>query len=309
MTNTVNQKRFRIDPPHAPAVRDDIVPALPPIEYVPSPTFAELDLQFADLSIRELCAHRPVRCDENPVSLHQVGTGLSTYLAEMQRTPLLDPDSEYQLFRWMNYLRYRAAKFDRADEDSVRQRRRCLKAARKVRNRIVSANLRLVVSIAKKHVDAYNSLEDLISEGNLPLIRAVEIFDFERGNKFSTYATWAIRNGLNRSIPRNRRRMAFAMTGVDELLPEVVDVRSETRGTESYQSELRDAVEQMLAGLPERDRQIVAARFGLNGEDREFRFREIAESLGVSTERVRQLLSRTLRELSQRRHELSLELV
>lgn len=99
-------------------------------------------------------------------------------------------------------------------------RRRVVEA----KNRIVRANLRLVVSVARKHLRANLSLMDLISDGNITLMRAVDSFDFHKGNRFSTYATFALMKGFARSVPqmqvRQRRTMADA-----EMLATVSDQR------------------------------------------------------------------------------------
>ena len=70
-----------------------------------------------------------------------------------------------------------------------------------VKNQIVRANLRLVVSIAKRHVGPTDNFFELVSDGNMSLIRAAEKFDYARGNKFSTYASWAIMKNFARTIP------------------------------------------------------------------------------------------------------------
>ena len=163
-----------------------------------------------------------------------------------------------------------------------------------VRNQIVRANLRLVVSIAKKLVDSANSFDDLVSEGNLPLIRAVEIFDFERGTRFSTYATWAIRNGLYRSTPRNRRQRQRFVTGGDVVLSTIESTTTSEFADVMSQTGLKQAVSKLIERLDGRDRRIVLSRFGLYEDGQPRKFREIAAELNLSTERVRQLLGRSL---------------
>ena len=85
-----------------------------------------------------------------------------------------------------------------ADLDEIE---RLQEEALAVKNQIIRANLRLVVSITKRHVGPSNNFFELVSDGNMSLIRAVEKFDASRGFKFSTYATWAIMNNFIRSIP------------------------------------------------------------------------------------------------------------
>ena len=71
------------------------------------------------------------------------------------------------------------------------------------RNRIVCANLRLVVSIAKRYVRPGQNFSELVSDGNVSLMRAVRLFDYSLGNRFSTYATWAVVNNFAHSIPES----------------------------------------------------------------------------------------------------------
>ena len=87
------------------------------------------------------------------------------------------------------------------------------------KNEIVSSNLRLVVSIAKRHVGPTENFFELVSDGNMSLIRAVEKFDFARGNKFSTYASWAIMKNFARTIPGEfKQRDRFRPTSEEVFL-------------------------------------------------------------------------------------------
>ena len=85
------------------------------------------------------------------------------------------------------------------------------------KNQIVQANLRLVVSIAKRHVSASDDFFGLVSDGNMSLIRAVEKFDYARGNKFSTYASWAIMKNFARTIPDEFKHRDRFRTSHDEM--------------------------------------------------------------------------------------------
>ncbi|HSG73149.1 MAG TPA: sigma-70 family RNA polymerase sigma factor, partial [Planctomycetaceae bacterium] len=129
-----------------------------------------------------------------------------------------------------------------------------------------------------------------------------------RGTRFSTYATWAIRNALLRSRPRNRTHAYRYASGSEELLFNLEDDRNSVRLDEQYQQQLSEAVETLLDDLEARDRLILCSRFGVNKESHPYRLREIAAELGISTERVRQLLSRSLDRLRERLECLSLEL-
>ena len=101
--------------------------------------------------------------------------------------------------------------------------------ALEVKNAIVRANLRLVVAIAKKYVGSQEGLFDLVSEGNMSLLRAVEKFDYTRGNKFSTYATWAIKKNYARAYNNRVRQEARFRTSLDETLDAAAEERAPTR--------------------------------------------------------------------------------
>lgn len=281
------------------------------IEFIHSDSFQELDEIHCGVKIPALCDIQPINSSIREVNFSSVEAGLSTYLAELHKVPLLKGDEEFLIFQWMNYLKYRAGQLVSGRKRVTRKLKQevdeLLNRARQLRNFIVSANLRLVVSIAKKLVDRDNSLEDLISDGNLPLMRSVEIFDFDRGTRFSTYATWAVRNKLYRSTPRNRKQARRFRNGSDDFFPFIANENQIERSFESYHLEIQNAVKGLLSELDERDKHIVEARFGINEKDTPHRFREIAEGLDISTERVRQLLARSLEQLREHSERLAVE--
>jgi RNA polymerase primary sigma factor len=272
------------------------------IDFVDSPSFRKAS------AVREILGPEPrprlAEEDRTGASARKAPAGTPPYLAGLYEVPLLTQHEEYFLFRKMNFLKFRADRLRRQIDrkcpqpkllDEVEQ---SLAEALAVRNRIVGANLRLVVSIAKTLVDGANDFEDIVSEGNLPLIRAAEIFDFERGTRFSTYATWAVRNGLYRATSRNRQhRQRFSLHN-EAAFESAADDRSSALALENYHRGLRKSVETLLDRLEDqRDRVIVKARFGLDEQQNPQKFREIAEKLQLSTERVRQLLTRSLHRL------------
>ncbi|HTI50410.1 MAG TPA: sigma-70 family RNA polymerase sigma factor, partial [Planctomycetaceae bacterium] len=133
--------------------------------------------------------------------------GLPPYLAQLYSIPLLTKEQEAYYFRRMNYLKFCAARLrDQLDVSRAKSRvmdqiERYLDEAVDVKNMLIRSNLRLVVSIAKKHVKPNSNFFEMVSDGNISLIRAIEKFDYSRGFKFSTYATWAIMKNYARSIP------------------------------------------------------------------------------------------------------------
>ncbi len=133
------------------------------------------------------------------------------YLREIGRVPLLAAEQEVAL----------AKRIERAKEECakpVRERRRCIvDDGEDAEKALAEANLRLVVSVAKKYIGRGMSLLDLIQEGNIGLIRAVEKFDYTKGYKFSTYATWWIRQAITRAIADQARTIRIPVHMVETI--------------------------------------------------------------------------------------------
>jgi RNA polymerase primary sigma factor len=145
-----------------------------------------------------------------------------------------------------------------------------------------------VVSIAKRFAGRTGALFEMISDANLPLIEAVERFDFSRGYRFSTYATWAIRNGLIRSVAVERKRRERYPHGVDELFDAVPDHREELGEAPPLSRNPAAAIKALLARLNDRERVVLEGRYGLDGA-RQKSLRQIGSQIGVSKERARQI--------------------
>ncbi len=176
----------------------------------------EIDMENIDLSIPEGVSL------EDPVRM---------YLKEIGNIPLLTPEEELQLAKQTHLGDNRA------------------------RKRLAEANLRLVVSIAKRYVGRGMQLLDLIQEGNLGLIKAVEKFDYTKGYKFSTYATWWIRQAITRSIADQSRTIRIPVHMVETI-----------------------------------NRQIRVSRQLLQELGREPSMEEIGEKMEISPERVREII-------------------
>lgn len=263
------------------------------------------------------------------------------YLHEIGQIPLLTPEQERETAKILK----------EADPDS--------EAYKKAKDLMISSNLRLVVSMAKQYTNRGLSFQDLVQEGNLGLIRAVEKFDYEKGFRFSTYATWWIRQSLVRAVADQSRdiRIPVHMTeqimrvnrahralmqelgrepsdeeiakyiGGDMTAEKVRDIENiaqqplslESPAGEEEESTLSDFIEDkravnpeqymsdnavkeivdlMLRGLPEREEKILRMRFGLD-DGRPKTLEEVGRACNVTRERIRQIESKALRRLHQ----------
>jgi RNA polymerase primary sigma factor/RNA polymerase sigma factor len=228
--------------------------------------------------------------------------GLPSYLASLYEIALLTGEQETHLFRQYNFLKYRAAKLRktldprRPSARAMDEIERLYQQAVQVKNQLIRANLRLVVSIAKRHAGV-EELFEMISEGNISLMRAIEKFDYTRGFKFSTYATWAIKKNFIRAYVDRVKRVDRFRTSRDEVLETAVEERSDPFAEERDQRRRESDVSRILGCLTERERAIIDRRFGLNRQAAGETFKQIGDDLGVSKERIRQIEQRALSEL------------
>src|ERR687891_200250 len=142
------------------------------------------------------------------------------YLREIGQYPLLNDIQEVELAKAIEDGEKALEKLEKSKRLSDKQRReleRTVRAGRAAKRRFIQSNLRLVVSIAKKYSAAGLPLLDLIQEGNLGLMRAVEKFDYQRGFKFSTYATWWIRQAITRAIADKARTIRIPVHMVETI--------------------------------------------------------------------------------------------
>ena len=278
-----------------------------PIDYIYSPQFdlpgfaGRIEpLPPADLPDLQL-DHLP---DEQP---------LDEYLRRLTDEPLLTHSQELRLFRRYNYLKFRAQLLRNslgsgpARASLLGSVEFLLKQATAVKNRIIRANLRLVVDIAKRHLGPKTQLFELISDGNIALLRAVEKFDYSRRYRFSTYATWAISREYARTVPAANYQLQHYITGRDAMLDVAADGRGDGQLLRPEVLAKRDLLNDILQVLEPRERYVVSAHFGLGQYDKPLSLGVIGESLGLSKERTRQIEARAIRKLRQliRPHELS----
>jgi RNA polymerase sigma factor (sigma-70 family) len=167
----------------------------------------------------------------------------------------------------------------------------------RIKNLLIRSNLRLVVSIAKKYIKSGSGFFELVSDGNVSLMRAVEKFDYSRGNKFSTYASWAILKNFTRSVPAEHQRLDRFRTGQEEVFAQSSEFRTSQLTDERTNLGQRDIIREMLKELDGREQKVIAFRFGLEGGGEPETLEQVGWRLGVTKERVRQIEVRTLEKL------------
>jgi len=230
-------------------------------------------------------------------------------LAPLYEMPLLNREQEAHQFRMMNYLKHLLRKqADRLrkpdgeiDPEKVRtgdlDRIEELQAKiDSVRDMLIACNMRLVVSIAKRHAAQTDNFFELLSDGNMSLMRAVDKFDFSRGNKFSTYASWAIMKNYARSIPEEKHHRERYVTGHDDIFDAAADVRSDESEQLNAAAQAARRVNRLLEYLDPREREIIRMRAGLD-QPEGMTLEQIGQRLGITKERVRQLNVRIMKKL------------
>lgn len=228
---------------------------------------------------------------------------LPAHLRRMCEAELLTHEQEAALFREMNYLKFRANSLrsrldpDNVDGEAVAMIDELLSRAQAIRDHIVQANTRLAMSIVKKFVTPQQSFDDLLSDSLLTLMQAVEKFDYDRGFRFSTYAYRSIARNAYRAVTKARAEEAKFTRDAEEWAFEQEDDHSSSTATERVWSNLRELTASMLDKLDRRERFIIRSRYALGAHRKVRTFQSLADKLGVSKERVRQLEQRAVSKL------------
>ncbi len=266
-----------------------------PIAYIDS-------TEFSDRKADERILGDPPKRDD-PETRVKVPPGLPPYLASLYAIPLLRKEEEVFYFRKMNYLKCKVLRIrDGWGGLSVPSREldtveALLEESLNVKNFLIRSNLRLVVSIAKRHIKPNQNFFEMVSDGNMSLIRAIEKFDYSRGNKFSTYASWAIMKNFARSIPAEHTRLDRFRTGNDEVFQYSSDTRANHFQEELVNRKQHQLIMGILEQLDDREREIIKSRFGLTRGAEPQTLEQVGSCFGVTKERIRQLEARALKKL------------
>jgi len=224
------------------------------------------------------------------------------HMIHLYEWPLLSKEQEQHMFRKMNFLKHQLHKFQesldptKAKVSDLIRVEELKEAIKDCRDLLISCNQRLVYSQAKQKLALGESIDDLVSDGNMSLMRAVEKFDYARGNKFSTYATWAIMKNFARSIPDAKTHKQRYMTGHDELFEAKADVRTDEQEVLAAADAARARVSRLLEHLDARTREVIRMRTGLDGSE-EMTLEQIGQHFGITKERVRQINVRGMKQL------------
>ena len=214
-------------------------------------------------------AMRQIKITQNMARCNE--ESIESYLAEISKERMITPEEEVEL----------AQRIHNGDREAL--------------DKLVRANLRFVVSVAKLYQNQGLSLSDLISEGNIGLVKAAERFDATRGNKFISYAVWWIRQSIMQAISK-QARIDLLPDDQDDLIRQIqnrMDTELDAADASLNNASLHVELDDLLKGLlKEREALIIKETFGIGCRPKSLE--EVRLELGLTRERVRQIRNRAL---------------
>lgn len=228
---------------------------------------------------------------------------LPAHLRRMCDSDLLTHEQESALFREMNLLKFRANAIrsrlnpNRLDRRSVAAIESLLAKSQAIRDHIIKANVRLVISIVKKFVTPQQSFDEMLSDGVFSLMQAVEKFDYDRGFRFSTYAYRAIARNAYHTVAAAQKEESRFTRDAEDWAFEQEDQGSSSSMTDQVWANLRELTGSLMDQLDRRERFIIRSRYALGAHRKVRTFQCLADKLGISKERVRQLEQRAVNKL------------
>jgi RNA polymerase primary sigma factor len=282
------------------------------IVYVPNPLFEHPDAENIVLKVLPeeavAKAQATVASGTNPrstdVYMARMPRDLPAFLADIFRQPVMPQEIETDAFRRMNYLKYQASRLQaaldpvHATEGDVASIETLLAQAAALKNMILQANLRVAVHVARKHQRADRPLMELVSDATMWVMRSIDLFDFTRHTRFSTYAGYAIMKNFARDrVEQLTRRDTNMLTGQEEVLNAVGDPRSDAVDEKVDAALLQSDLRSVIDELPAKDRELIARHYGLEHGKPPLSLAEIGDQMGITKSRVRQLEARALQRL------------
>jgi len=270
---------------------------------------SEIDHLFDELD------HWDINIDDNEpfhiektktIDTEEAKSALRAYLKHAGSYSLLTHEEEVEIAKGIEEMKKKINEMKKKKKFSQIQYIKCCQKLNELRGRLIKSNLRLVINIAKRYSNPKLSLLDLIQEGNIGLMKAVEKFKYRTGFKFSTYATWWIRQAITRAI------ISIDLPVGDEERTTIGDFIEDGENPNPIKhvrhSLLSEEIEKALKVLDEREELIIRLRFGLDKKRYSRTLEEVGSYFHLTRERIRQIEAKAIQKLKKSLHSKKLAL-